>query len=59
MGGCDTRDRGGEQVTDQLSFEDRTVVAMGERDGIAGPALVAVIETSGGRVAFAVTECFA
>ena len=46
-------------MTDELSFENRTVIAMGERDGVAGPAIAAVVEASGGTVAYAVTECFA
>ncbi len=46
-------------MTDELSFEDRVVIAMGERDGVGGPAIAEVVEASGGQVAFAVTECFA
>lgn len=46
-------------MTNELSFKNRIVIAMGERDGIAGPAIAAVVEASGGTVAYSVTECFA
>jgi hypothetical protein len=39
-------------------FEGKQVVALGERDGIAGPAIVKCIESAGGTVAFSSTECF-
>jgi glycine/sarcosine/betaine reductase complex component A len=41
-----------------LSLEGRDVIVLGERDGIAGPALAAVIESGGGRVALSETQCF-
>jgi hypothetical protein len=34
------------------------VVALGERDGIAGPSLAAIVESGGGRVVLVETECF-
>jgi betaine reductase len=42
----------------ELSLAGADVVALGERDGIAGPSLAAIIESSGGRVIFMETECF-
>ena len=39
-------------------FEGRQVVVLGERDGVAGPAIVACVEAAGGTVAFAASECF-
>lgn len=41
-----------------LSFSGRDVIALGERDGVAGPALAAVVEASGGRVVLLETQCF-
>ena len=41
-----------------LDFTGKRVIALGERDGISGPALAAVIDASGGAVAFSATECF-
>jgi len=37
---------------------DRKVVALGERDGISGPAIAACVKAAGGEVAFVATECF-
>lgn len=39
-------------------LKDRKVVALGERDGISGPAIVACVEAAGGTVVFSATECF-
>lgn len=39
-------------------FDDRLVVVLGERDGVAGPAIAACVEAAGGEVAFVATECF-
>lgn len=39
-------------------FDDRYVVVLGERDGIAGPAIKACVEAAGARVVFSATECF-
>lgn len=39
-------------------FDGRQVIIIGERDGVAGPAIAACVEAAGGRVAFAATECF-
>ena len=39
-------------------LKDRKVVALGERDGVSGPAIVACVEAAGGTVVFSATECF-
>lgn len=42
-----------------MMFNGRKVIAIGERDGVAGPAIAACVEAAGGTVAFTATECFA
>lgn len=39
-------------------LEGKVVVVLGERDGIAGPAIKACVEAADGNVAFSATECF-
>jgi hypothetical protein len=39
-------------------FNDRLVIALGERDGISGPAIAACAKAAGATVAFIATECF-
>ncbi len=39
-------------------LESRHVVALGERDGVSGPAIAACAEAAGAKVAFVATECF-
>jgi len=39
-------------------LKDRLTIALGERDGIAGPAIAACVTAAGGTVAFIATECF-
>jgi glycine/sarcosine/betaine reductase complex component A len=39
-------------------FDGKKVIALGERDGVAGPAIEACIRAAGGDVAFVATECF-
>lgn len=39
-------------------LEGRKVVALGERDGISGPAIAACVKAAGGDVVFTATECF-
>jgi len=39
-------------------FEGKQIIVLGERDGIAGPAIAACVKSSGGHVAYASTECF-
>ena len=39
-------------------FDGKKVVVLGERDGIAGPAIAECVKSAGGNVAFTSTECF-
>lgn len=39
-------------------FDGKKVIALGERDGIPGPAIAVCVEAAGGEVAFVATECF-
>lgn len=41
-----------------LILKGKKVVVLGERDGVAGPAIEACIEAAGAVVVKAVTECF-
>jgi len=41
-----------------IDFKDKLVLALGERDGIPAPALSTCVESVGGRVVYAATECF-
>ena len=36
----------------------KQIIALGERDGISGPAVGACAAAAGGNVAFVATECF-
>lgn len=40
------------------ALEGKKVVALGERDGVSGPAIGACAEAAGGQVVFSATECF-
>lgn len=39
-------------------FDGKQVIVIGERDGIAGPAIAICVQAAGGSVAFVATECF-
>ena len=39
-------------------LDDRHVIALGERDGVSGPAIAACAEAAGAKVVFVATECF-
>lgn len=39
-------------------FDGKLVIALGERDGVAGPAIATCIKAGGKEVVFAATECF-
>lgn len=39
-------------------FEDKYVVALGERDGVPGPTITEVLKSAGANVVSQVTECF-
>lgn len=39
-------------------LKDKQVIALGERDGISGPAIATIAKAAGANVAFTATECF-
>jgi glycine reductase len=41
-----------------VNLRGKLVLALGERDGVPGPALRACAESAGGRVVYEVTQCF-
>jgi betaine reductase len=41
-----------------LDFRDKLVLVLGERDGVPAPALQACVESAGGTVIYAETQCF-
>ncbi len=41
-----------------VDFKGKLVLALGERDGIPAPVLQKCIESAGGQVIYAMTQCF-
>jgi betaine reductase len=39
-------------------FDGKQVIVIGERDGVAGPAIAACVQAAGGSVVYVATECF-
>ena len=39
-------------------FNGKKIIAVGERDGVASPAIAACVQAAGGEIIFAATECF-
>lgn len=39
-------------------FDGKQTIVIGERDGVAGPAIQACVEAAGGRTAYVSTACF-
>jgi hypothetical protein len=39
-------------------LDGKKVIALGERDGVSGPAIAACVEAAGATVVFTETECF-
>ena len=39
-------------------FQGKRVIALGDRDGIQGPAIAECLQSAGAEVAFMNTECF-
>jgi len=39
-------------------LKNKLTIALGERDGLSGPAIAACVTAAGGTVAFIATECF-
>ncbi len=41
-----------------MDIKGKKVIALGERDGVSGPAIRACAEAAGATVVFSATECF-
>jgi glycine reductase len=41
-----------------MKLDGKKVIALGERDGVPGPAIGACVESAGAEVVFVETECF-
>ncbi len=41
-----------------MKLEGKKVIALGERDGVPGPAIAEVVRSAGADVVFIETECF-
>lgn len=41
-----------------VELRDKIVIALGERDGVPGPAIAKCAESAGATVALSKTECF-
>lgn len=39
-------------------FEDKYAIVIGERDGVAGPAIQACVEAAGAQTIYVSTACF-
>lgn len=39
-------------------FKGKKIIAIGERDGIASPAIAACVQAAGGQIILSATECF-
>ncbi len=41
-----------------MGLEGKKLILLGERDGVAGPAMEECFKNTGAEVVFSVTECF-
>jgi glycine/sarcosine/betaine reductase complex component A len=41
-----------------MKLDGKKVIALGERDGVPGPAIAKCVESAGAEVVFVETECF-
>jgi hypothetical protein len=41
-----------------MKLDGKKVIALGERDGVPGPAIAACVRSAGADVVFVETECF-
>lgn len=41
-----------------MNLNGKKVIALGERDGIPGPAIAACVETAGAQVVLTITQCY-
>lgn len=42
----------------KIELDGKTVIALGERDGVSGTAIARCVEAAGGSIGFVATECF-
>jgi glycine/sarcosine/betaine reductase complex component A len=47
-----------ERKTMENCFQGKSAIVIGERDGVQGPSIAQCVEAAGGKVLYAVTECF-
>ncbi len=45
-------------IEEEGMFRGKQVIVIGERDGVAGPAIASCVTASGGSVALVHTDCF-
>ena len=48
----------GERKSMENWIKGKNVIVIGERDGVQGPSIAECVEAAGGKVVYAVTECF-
>ncbi len=41
-----------------MNLSEKSVVILGDRDGVPGPAIEACVKSAGAKVLFSTTECF-
>lgn len=41
-----------------MELKDKKVIAIGERDGVPGPAVAACASAAGAEVVYSITNCF-
>jgi betaine reductase len=41
-----------------MNLKGRKVIALGERDGIPGPAIATLVQTAGAEVVLTLTQCY-
>jgi hypothetical protein len=56
--GKTTTRREGEQRILTLDLKGKKVIAIGERDGVQGQAIVAAVRSGGAEILLQVTQCF-
>jgi len=47
-----------ERIDMENCFVGKSAIVIGERDGVQGPSIAQCVEAAGGKVVYAVTECF-
>ena len=41
-----------------MNLKGKKVIALGERDGIPGPSIAAVVQSAGAEVVLTITQCY-